>query len=157
MDHERKGFSMGRLLGTIALFVVLLFVIFIQIVIFVSGPAMHYEEKIATQIHAILQEHENIKELDRHVFAYVVYSGQDQDNYYWFNEQGALLIWRPLKDLDMESARAKAVEAYDMHDETVTLGYGYENPVYRIEDAETEVYLDIDTLEQIFVRKKGIQ
>ncbi len=156
MEHDRNNFSAGRFIGTLVLVFLLLLVIFAQIVIYVSGPAIHYEEKIAAQEEVILKEYEGIKRLNRHVFAYIVYSGQDQNTYYWFNEQGALLTWRSLKDLDMETARKAAVEAYGMKEETLTLGYGYENPVYIIEDAQTEVYLDIDTMKQVFVRKKGL-
>lgn len=156
MEHDRKNFGVGKWIGTFVLILVLLLVIFSEIVIYISGPAIHYEEKIAAQEEVILKEYEGIKRLSRHVFAYIIYSGQDDNTYYWFNEQGALLTWRSLADLDMETARKTAVDAYGMKEETLRLGYGYENPVYIIEDVQTEVYLDIDTMKQVFIRKKGL-
>ena len=49
MEHDRNNFSAGRFIGTLVLVFLLLLVIFAQIVIYVSGPAIHYEEKIAAQ------------------------------------------------------------------------------------------------------------
>ncbi len=156
MGRERRGFTIGRLIGTLALAAVLIFVIFLQIVLFVSGPAIHYDTKIAAQEKMILDEYKDIKQLYRHVFAYVIYSGQDDTTYYWFNEQGDLLMSRALDTLDYEGARKKVVKEYAMQDETVRLGYGYERAVYMIEDAQMEIYLDIDTLEPVFIRRKGL-
>ena len=102
MEHERKGFSFRQFILTIGLFCILLTVIWLEISVFISGPAIHYDEKIAVQQETILKSHREIKELDRHVFAYVIYSGADQENYYWFNENGEQLTTRSLAQLDYD-------------------------------------------------------
>lgn len=154
MEHERKRFSFRQLIVTLGLLCVLLGVIWFEITVFISGPAIHYDDKVAAQKEAILNTHKTIKELDRHVFAYVIYSGADSENYYWFNENGELLTWRTLAQLDYDKALAIAKESYLMEDCRINIGYGYENPVYRIENASFELYLDIDSNEEVFYRKK---
>lgn len=155
MDHERKRFSFRQIAVTLGLLCVLLLLVWLEISIFISGPSIHYDDKITAQKETILTEHKTIKELDRHVFAYVIYSGKDQENYYWFNENGELLTWRALKQIDKNQALKIAKDTYQMEDCEVLIGYGYEKPVYRIENNEFELYLDIDTNQQVFFRKKA--
>lgn len=154
MEHERKGFSVRQLIITISLLFVLFTVIWLEISVFISGPAIHYDEKIAAQQETILQSHRQIKELDRHVFAYVIYSGADHEQYYWFNEKGEELTTRFLSQLDYDKALTVAKESYGMKDCGISIGYGYENPVYRIDNDSFELYLDIDSFKQVFFRKK---
>ena len=114
MEHERKGFSFRQFILTIGLFCILLTVIWLEISVFISGPAIHYDEKIAVQ----------------------------------------QLTTRSLAQLDYDKAIAVAEESYGMKDCEISIGYGYERPVYRIENASFELYLDIDSLEQVFFRMK---
>lgn len=151
MEQEHKWFSLSKFSITIGLLLVLSLVILINIGLFITGPSLRYEDKIATQEALIRQNHENIQELDRHVFAYVIYSGHDDASYYWFNEQGELLTTRKQSEIDIEQAKQKGA----LENATVRIGYGYENPVYVIENDDAEVYLDLDTYEQVFYRKKG--
>lgn len=155
MEHERKRFSFRQLAVTLGLLCVLSVVIWLEISVFISGPAIHYDQKIATQKETIRNRHKAIKELDRHVFAYVIYSGADDKNYYWFNENGELLTWRSLDQIDKNQALKIADDTYHMKNGEVKIGYGYENPVYRIENNEFEIYLDIDTGKQVLFRKKA--
>jgi len=152
MEHKRTWGIIGKLSLVLLLFAVIL----VEIAMFISGPAIRYDAKIAAQKEVIFKQYESLHELDRHVFAYVIYSGRDDEKYYWFNERGELLTWRSLDDMDLQKVQAIAKQTYHMEDSTVSVGYGYKNPVYRLEDRETEVYLDIDTMEQVFIRKKGI-
>lgn len=154
MEHERKRFSIRQFAVTLGLLCILLAVIWIELSLFISGPAIHYDDKITAQREKILQEHRELKDLDRHVFAYVIYSGADDKNYYWFNENGDLLTWRSLSQIDYEKALSVAKQSYAMEDCSITLGYGYDKPIYRIENASFELYLDIDSNKQIFFRKK---
>ncbi len=156
MEHERKRSSFHQLCITISLLIVLFIVIWLELSLFVSGPAIRYDDKIAAQKETILKNHEKLKELDRHVFAYVIYGGSDGENYYWFNEKGDLLTWRAMKQMDFNKAEQIAKEQYQMENGKVSIGYGYENPVYRIENESFELYLDIDTWKQVFFRKKEV-
>lgn len=156
MEHERKGSFFGRLTVTIGLLLILFCVIVIEIVLFISGPAIRYDDKIAAQKAAILNEYENIDTLDRYVFAYIIYVGHDKENYYWFNENGELLTWRELADIDTKKAQQEAYQRQQMNDTKVSVGYGYEKPVYIVENDTYELYLDIDTYETVYFRRKGM-
>lgn len=156
MEHERKWSFFSRLSVTIGLLLILFCIIVIEIVLFVSGPAICYDEKIAAQKDVIMKEYEDIEELDRYVFAYIIYGGQDKENYYWFNENGELLTWRALSKLNTKKAQQEARRLHGMENSEVSIGYGYENPVYVVENDAYELYLDIDTYETVYLRKKGM-
>ncbi len=156
MEHERKWSFLGRISVTVGLLLILFCVIVIEMVLFVSGPAFRYDDKIASQKAVIMKNYENIKELNRHVFAYIIYEGQDDKNYYWFNENGELLTWRVLSDLDMKKAQQEAYRLHKLEDTEVSVGYGYEKPVYVVENDTYELYLDIDTFETVYFRRKGM-
>ncbi len=156
MEHERKWSFLGRLSVTIGLLIILFCIIIIEIVLFVSGPAIRYDDKIAAQKDVILKNYEDIEELDRHVFAYIIYGGHDKKNYYWFNENGELLAWREMTKLDSKKAQQEARRLHNMENTKVTIGYGYEKPVYIVENDTYELYLDIDTYETVYFRRKGM-
>lgn len=155
MEHERKWFSLKNITLTVGLLVILAIVLFIEVCLFISGPALRYEDKIAEQEASITSQYPDLQNLERHVFAYVMYSGHNDTMYYWFNEKGELIEERDMSELDIDQATQKVNELYALNDISVAVGYGYENPVYLIQNDEVEVYLDIDSLETIFYRKKG--
>ena len=90
--------------------------------------------------------------LQRHVFRYVTYSGEDRQNYYWFNTEGQVITTRAKGTRDDDAARV-AAQALGMDAESVTLGYGYENPVYVLQSGDTTLLLDYDTLELVDERE----
>lgn len=146
----------GRnLLITIGLFIVLGMVLLVEICLFISGPNLRYAAKIDEQKEIITSKVEDISNLQRHVFSYVVYSGENATEVYWFNEDGEMMTRREKAKLSQTEALDKVTSAYEMQEPSVWYGYGYKKPVYVIEDAYTEVYLDIDSMEEVFYRKKG--
>mgnify|MGYP006939921985 CR=1 FL=1 len=44
---------------------------------------------------------------------------------------------------------------YNAEDITITLGYGYDNPVYVIECSVGRILLDYDTLHEVYYLKEG--
>ncbi len=127
----------GRsILFTAFLTVMLLLVIASMWALFVSGPARAYEVKLAQEEEAIISQHDAVGNLQRHVFRYVTYSGEDRQNYYWFNTEGQVITTRAKGTRDDDAARA-AAQALGMDAESVTLGYGYENPVYVLQSGDT--------------------
>lgn len=144
-----------NLLITIGLLLVLCLVLLVEICLFISGPNLRYASKIDEQKEVITSKVEGITNIQRHVFSYVVYSGEDTDEIYWFNENGELMTKRSKSEVSFENALAKAGESYTLSEPKITYGFGYKNPVYVIEDASAEIYLDIDSMEEVFYRKKG--
>lgn len=155
VEHEHKWFSPSRLAVTIGLLLALMLVIFIEISLFISGPSIRYEDKITKQIETITSNYENLEDMDRHVFQYIIYSAHDEQSYYWFNENGEMLTRRDRTEIDMEKAKQIALTQYQIEASSIRIGYGYKNPVYVIENESMELYLDLDTLAQVFVRRKG--
>ena len=82
----------------------------------------------------------------------MTYSGEDNQNYYWFNTEGQVITTRAKGTRDDDAARA-AAEQLGLSAESVTLGYGYDNPVYVLESGNTTMLLDYDTLEQVDERE----
>ena len=137
---------------TVFLALLLLIVIASLWALFVSGPARAYEVRLAQEEAAITSQHDAVGNLHRHVFRYVTYSGEDNQNYYWFNTEGQVITTRAKGTRDDDAARA-AAEQLGLSAESVTLGYGYENPVYVLESGNTTPLLDSDTLEQVDERE----
>lgn len=143
----------GRsILFTAFLTVMLLLVIASMWALFVSGPARAYEVKLAQEEEAIISQHDAVGNLQRHVFRYVTYSSEDRQNYYWFNTEGQVITMRAKGTRDDDAARA-AAQALGMDAESVTLGYGYEGPVYVLQSGDTTLLLDYDTLELVDERE----
>lgn len=140
---------------TIGLLLVLVAVIGIEIILFISGPALRYEDQVASQEQKIQEQYTGIESLNRHVFSYVIYCGDDGKDMYWFNENGELMLRRELNQLDTAKAAQKGLEEYGLNNSSVTIGYGYKNPVYIVSNDQGELLLDIDTMKEVFYRKKG--
>lgn len=155
MEQERKWFSWRSIFLTMELLFVLMLVIWIEICLFISGPNLRYVDKIETQIQMIRANHQDIQDIHRHVFSYVIYSGHDEEQYYWFNERGEVLTTRKMDEVDISKAEHEAKNTYKLTDYELKIGYGYDNPVYIIENKDFEIYLDMDTMKRVFYRIKG--
>lgn len=140
---------------TAVLAVVLIAVILVEISLFISGPARSYEAKIANQEKAITDKYQDIEHLTRHVFKYIVYIGDDDENIVWFNEEADAIVSKEKSTLQMDKALQTASQAYGLENSEAVLGYGYDNPVYLITSGDVEVMLDYDTLKVVHYRNKG--
>ena len=56
----------------------------------------------------------------------------------------------------MKKAQQEAYRLHKLEDTEVSVGYGYEKPVYVVENDTYELYLDIDTFETVYFRRKGM-
>lgn len=142
---------------TIVLAIVLLLVLLIEISLFISGPSAKYDAKVEQQIAAIQKDYQDIKDIQRHVFQYIVYIGQDDENIVWFNVEAKPIISKEKSTLKMDQARAEAARLYGWSDMVVSLGYGYNNPVYVIQANNCELLLDYDTLKAVYYFDKDVR
>lgn len=147
--------SLKSVLLTTVLLIVLLVIIYIEIAIYISGPARAYEKKIVAQQEVIQEQYPNIKNIQRHAFQYIVYSGEDTDAYLWLNENGELVTSREKSTLQMEEVVSTLETTYGITDATIILGYGYDNPVYVAKIDNREILLDYDTLELVYDLREG--
>lgn len=146
---------MKKLLITVFLLVLLAVSLMTLIAMYISGPSIKYDKEMQLEMDHIRQSSEaSFLTLERHVFRYVTYIGETEDAYYWFDRDGRELLQKPKQEIHMEEASAYATEAHDLSDVKKSIGYGYENGAYVLENEEYLLLLDIDTLEEIYYRRK---
>ena len=140
---------------SVGLCVVLLIVLLAEFSIFSSGPSRKFEEEVRNQMTAIQETYREIENLHRDAFYYITYIGEDSENYVWFNEKGQAIISKEKSSLQMNQVKDIAAQDYNMEDAEITLGYGYDNPVYVITDGVTEIRLDYDDLHEVYYLLEG--
>ena len=140
---------------SVGLCVVLLIVLLAEFSIFSSGPSRKFEEEVRNQMTAIQETCREIENLHRDAFYYITYIGEDSENYVWFNEKGQAIISKEKSSLQMNQVKDIAAQDYNMEDAEITLGYGYDNPVYVITDGVTEIRLDYDELHEVYYLLEG--
>lgn len=140
---------------TVGLIVVAALVLLIEVSMFISGPSRKYESDIEKQKSTIRETYRDIKDLQRHAFYYITYVGEDAESIVWFNEKGEAIQTRK-KDTRKDSEVVERVRKdYQAKDIKVSLGYGYNNPVYVITCNAGDILLDYDTLEEVYYLKAG--
>lgn len=149
MKHQRN-WSQAAL--SVVLFLVLLLVIALLWTLNVSGPARAYEQKLNDQIAQIRRAHTAVDNIERNVFRYITYVGEDTSSYYWFNEEGQVITTRAKNTRD-DAAAMQAVSRLGYAPLEVSLGYGYENPAYVVRCDDRLVLLDYDSKEMIYERE----
>lgn len=146
---------MKRLLITLCLCIFLLASIITVIALYISGPNIKYETEIQRHIESIKeQSKEEFSSIERHVFRYITYVATTKDEHIWFNSENKELLRRKNDELTLDSALQKVRNDHSLSNLKVTLGYGYEQGVYVVENNEYLVLLDIDTLEEIYYQRK---
>lgn len=149
MKHKINGAGIAV---TGFLIFLLLFIIAVLWSLNVSGPARAYEAKIAAQIEAIHKEHDAIENIERDVFRYVTYIGEDQEMYYWLNEEAQVITTREKKTRD-DDAVLSAAAKLGYESASIRLGYGYDNPVYVVNTGGKILLFDYDSYEFIYERE----
>lgn len=137
---------------TLALCLILLFVICCTWALFISGPARLHEAQIAQVTQIIYDQVPAIQGLQQTAFDYVTWQGYTTELLYWFDAAGALITTRELSTLDYSEAREKAKSDYGMEARIVFLAYGYSGPVYQLENDTRLLMLDYDTLDWVYER-----
>ncbi len=145
MYHKDEKKKTNKILTVLLLFVLLL-VVFINISIFVSGPKYHYDDKINQEMNVIYQKYDKLDSpLTRHVFQYITYSTKMEQTYCWFNQKGEMIAQRDINTYQINQVEAK-IQQYKMDQYTITLGYGYDGPVYVITNDEVDLLLILVTI-----------
>lgn len=122
--------------------------------LFISGPKYHYEHKIKEEEKVIKANYGKDLKLSRHVFQYITYIADGDDEFLWFNQKGSLITKRAKNTLQYDQVK-QILKQYGINEEMIALGYGYDNPVYVISNHDVELLLDYDTLKEVYYLKKG--
>lgn len=142
---------------TTGLCLILGLVLLIEIALFISGPTRKYEAGVQRQIDAIQSKYQEVSDIERHVFQYIVYVGVDEEHVVWFNENAEAIVSKELSSLQKEAALREAQKNYGVENASVSLGYGYNNPVYVIQAEQCEILLDYDTLKEVYYIDKDVR
>lgn len=146
---------MKRFLLTICLCFLLIASFITVIALYISGPNIKYETEIQKDTDMILQQGEgkylNVK---RDVFRYVIYIAETENSYDWYDKDGKLIFHKLKDDIHMDEAISKAMEEHQINDLQGTIGYGFENGAYVLENDTYKILLDIDTMQEIYYQRK---
>lgn len=143
-------FNIRHIIVSLLLLGLLAVVVFVNISLFISGPKQKYDQDILDVETKIHKENKNIDNITRHAFSYVVYVGESENRYVWFDAYGDKLLHRDKDTYDEAKAASIAMSDYGFAKAKVSLGYGYKKPVYVIKDSGKELYLDYDSMKEIF-------
>lgn len=135
---------------TVFLLVVMIFLIIVNIGLNISGPARYEEKKDEQVLLKVQSRFPLIKSLYRHSFQYVTYSCISQNQAYIFDYEGSLVVDKDFDENMLERARQLAFDDFGIEADQVHIGYGYENAVFVIEEADASVYYDYDSYEVVF-------
>ena len=149
-------FHPKNMIVTAVLLCLLILVIIVELFIFVIGPNQKYEHDIAVIENKITNTYKYIQTVDRNVFHFTTYTGISENTYYWFDEEGKLLMRRNREEDRQDEVKEKASKDHNMKDVQVTLGYGYKNAVYIVKTKQEEVYYDFDSLKEVYYREGNI-
>ena len=143
------------LIVTLILLLVLYLTLLGGVGLFISGPKYANVKQDQKIVEVIQTKYPNISILNRHVFRYVVYVGEGEGTYYFFNEKGEQISSRQQNQQNEKKALLKMQKEYQLLDCELQLGYGIDGPVYSAETGQGMVLLDFDTLEEVYYLKKG--
>ncbi len=137
---------------TALLWVILIGLILIFWALFISGPNRVREAVEEQNIAKIESTYEDITGITTNTFAYKTYQGYTDTTLYWIDSNCDLITSRTIDTLDYDKAEDIALTNYDVEAQSITLGYGYDNPCYIIEGKYKLLYIDYDTFEKIYER-----
>lgn len=123
--------------------------------IFVSGPSRASALQEQEMIQTIETKSPEIKNVYRHVFRYIVYVGERDGFYLFFNEKGEQISSRKKHKENEQKVILELQNKYHMLDFELKVGYGIEGPVYTCETKQGIVLLDYDSLKEVYYLKKG--
>lgn len=141
-----------KIFFTLACLFLVVFLIFVNIGLNISGPAHSNEIAIQSVQEKVHRKFSKINTLNRHSFKYITYSSVVKDKAYFFDKDGELIVEKKYDETQLDKVRQIAA-TYGIENPEITLGYGYINPVYVIEQDHCFLYLDYDSLENVFYMK----
>ena len=150
---HRKNKRKHGIKMTVILCVILILVVLMIWSLFISGPNRVKEMVVQNRIAKIEKAHKNIKGISEHDFDYVTYQGYDDTTLYWFNAKSKVITTRDIDTLDYAKAKKIAKKKYNIKCDTITLGYGYNNPVYEIRGSHKVLLLDYDSFIRVYERQ----
>ena len=141
---------------TVFLIFLLLFVVYTFIGILISGPVLKKESEEKAVIAKITNENKGIENIEKNIFEYVTYTGEDNKRFVIFDEKGNRLAIRYKKDAKFDKVKQMIENEYPgLKDVDIKVGYGKNQPVYIIEKGYEKLIINFDSLRVVFYMKEG--
>lgn len=141
---------------TISMIIMILFLIFVNIGLNISGPARYEEYKNQVVLEKVQKRFPLISSLYRHNFKYVTYGAISQGNAYVFDYEGILIMEKPFDESMITEIQELVYTNYGIQDAKVNIGFGYDNMVFVVEEEDRMIYYDYDTKEVVYYLKGNL-
>ena len=141
---------------TAGLLFLVVFLIFVNIGLNISGPARYEAKKDEAVLAVVQRRFPSIHSLYRHSFQYVTYSAVYGEKAYLFDNEGELVMEKDYDDSMIEDIQALVAADYGIEDASVNIGYGYDNMVFAVEEGDLMVYYDYDTYEIVYYLRRNL-
>lgn len=149
MDIKKLGITIG-------LFFMILFLIFVNIGLNISGPARYEEMKNQTVLTQVKKRFPLINDLYEHNFKYTTYSAVSDDTAYVFDYEGFLIMQKDFDQSMIKDIQKIVERKYGIEDANVHIGFGYDNMIFVVEENKQMIYFDYDTKEVIYYMKGNL-
>ena len=147
-----RKMKLNRIFVNLLLIVTLIFLIYVNIGLHVSGPNNLYVMTQNEMEQKIIEQVGETCEVSRHAYRYVTYSCIADDQAYFFDNESSEIVTKDYSQSNVTMAANIARNQYGLEAEPM-LGYGIDNPVYVFENGEDILLLDYDTYEEVFYMK----
>lgn len=152
---KNKKRNIKSIILTVFLLFSLAVVIYTCIGIFISGPAIKYEEEQESIHQKIASKKKGVTHIYKHSFQFVTYIAETNKQYLVYDKNAKQIATRTKIDAKFEEAKQAAIKKDAIFiDIEATIGYGYEEVVYTFENGNTMLLLDYETLDEIFYMKE---
>ena len=149
MDIKKLGITVG-------LFFIILFLIFVNIGLNISGPARYEEYKNEAVLEQVNKRFPLIRTIYEHNFKYVTYSAISSGSAYIFDYEGVLVMKKDFDESMIQEIKEIVKRDYGIEDADVQIGFGYDNMVFVVEEGDRMIYFDYDTKEVVYYMKGNL-
>lgn len=149
MDIKKIGITFG-------LFLIILFLIFVNIGLNISGPARSEQVKDQAILLQVQKRFPLISSIYEHNFKYTTYSAIVGNTAYVFDYEGILIVQKEFDESMIQEIQNIVEKDYGIKDADVQIGFGYDNVVFVVETNDQMIYFDYDTKEVIYYMKGNL-
>lgn len=149
MNIEKIGITIGLLF-------MILFLIFVNIGLNISGPVRYEEAKNKEVLVQVNRRFPLIQDLYQHNFKYTTYSSIVGNIAYVFDYEGMLIMQKEFDESMIEEIKTIVKRDYGLEEIDVQIGFGYDNMVFVVEKEDRMIYFDYDTKEVVYYMKGNL-
>ena len=141
---------------TIGLLFMILFLIFVNIGLNISGPARLEEIKVQEILERVNSRFPLVHSLYQHNFRYTTYSAIVKNEAFVFDYEGVLIMRKDFDESMIEEIKSIVKEDYGIEEVDVQIGFGYNNMVFVVEKDDQIICFDYDTKEVVYYMKGNL-